>query len=104
MKQIVLGAALFLLISSSRASAAGPTLQKGQPRITHNILSTQLPVALLTDIKKDYKDYWITELSEEGKSKHPDYVIILENADQVLQLRSDDAQSWVVTDTHVKTI
>ena len=100
MKQIVLGAVFFFLISSSRASAA--TLQIGQPHTAHNILSTQLPLALLTDIKKEYKEYWITGLSEEGKIKHPDYVIILENADQIVQLRSSDSQSWVVMDTHVK--
>jgi len=102
MKQIVMGAVLVLLISSSRAEAAGDTLQKGQPRTAHNILSTQLPGALLTNIKEEYKNYWITELSEEGKGKRPDYVIVLENADQIVHLRSTGSQSWEVTDTIVK--
>jgi len=84
MKRIVLGAALVLLISFAHAA------QKGQPRTEHNILSSQLPAALLADIKRDYKDYWITALSEEGKTRHPDYSITLENADLIgLELARD---------------
>ena len=102
MKKTFLGAALLLLISAAHVSAAGRARQTGQPHAVHNILSGQLPVALLADIKKDYKDYWITELSEEGKVKHPDYSITLENADQIVELRSSDSESWIVTSTSVK--
>ena len=102
MKKTFLGAALFLLISATHVSAAGRTLQTGQPHIVRNILSTQLPAALLADIKKDYKDYWITDLSEEGKGKHPDYLLTLENADQIVQLRSGDSESWEVVSTSAK--
>jgi hypothetical protein len=102
MKKTFLGAALLLLISATHVSAAGRTPQADQPRIVHNILSSQLPPALLAGVKKDYKDYWITELSEEGKVKHPDYSITLENADQIVQLHSSDSESWVITNTTVK--
>jgi hypothetical protein len=102
MKKTFLGAALFLLISATHVFAAGRTPQTGQPHIVRNILSSQLPKALLADIKKDYKDYWITELSEEGKVKHPDYSVTLENADQIVQLRSSDSESWEVMSTSVK--
>ena len=102
MKKVLLGATLFLLVSSTHVFAAGHISQKGQPHGVINILSTQLPVALLADIKKDYKEYWITELSEEAKGKHADYFITLENADQIVQLHSSGSGKWVVVSTSVK--
>jgi hypothetical protein len=102
MKKIFLGAALLLLISAAHASTSGLAPRNGKPHAEHNILSSQLPPALLADIKKDYKDYWITALSEEGKGKRPDYFLTLENADQIVQLRSSDAENWVITSTSVK--
>ena len=102
MKKTLLGAALLLLIGTAHVSATGRTSQAGQPHIMRNILSSELPAALLADIRKDYKDYWITSLAEEGKAKHPDYSITLENADQIVQLHSSDSESWVVTSTIVK--
>jgi len=111
-----MGAALFLLIGLAQASASGLgsaisghnpaamdlSLAKGQPGAEHNILSSQLPGALLTDIKKEYKDYWITECSEKDKKKKADYFITLENTDQIVQLRSSDSENWVLTNTSVK--
>lgn len=95
-------AVLFLLISFTYASATGLVPQTGQPRITHNIVSTQLPAALLTSIKDNYKDYWITECHEEGKKNREDYFITLENADQTVQLKSNDKSSWELGSTVVK--
>jgi hypothetical protein len=68
----------------------------------HNILSDKLPATLLANIKKDYKDYWITELYKEGGEKEPSYFITVENADQVIKMSSTDSENWVVTDTMVK--
>jgi hypothetical protein len=102
MKKTFLGIALLLLISATHASAADRDPQNGQPRADRNILSSQLPAALLAEIKKDYKDYWITELIEEGKAKHPAFLLTLENADQILHLRSDDSERWVLMSTSVK--
>jgi hypothetical protein len=102
MKKTFLGVALLLLIGATHASAADRTLQNGQPHADRNILSSQLPAALLAEIKKDYKDYWITELIEEGKAKHPDFLLTVENADQIVHLRSDDSESWVVMSATVK--
>ena len=96
MKRMLLGAALVLMITAVHASKAH------QPVAEHNILSSQLPQALQTDIKKEYKDYWITGLLEEGKGRHPEYFITLENADQIVKLRSRDAVTWVMTNTSVK--
>jgi hypothetical protein len=103
MKKTFLGAALLMLISAAHVSASPHRPLSGQPHIAHNILSTQLPRALLANIKKDYKDYWITDLSEEGKGKHPDYSLTLENADQIVLLRSSNMESWEVMSTVIKT-
>lgn len=97
MKRILLGAALVLSIGIAHAA------KRHQPITEHNILSSQLPPALQTDIKKDYKDYWITQLSEEGKGRHPEYFMTLENADQIVKLRSRNSAAWVITNTSVKT-
>jgi hypothetical protein len=72
--------------------------------ITHNILSDQLPATLLTDIRKDYKDYWISDLYEETDNKKPSYHITLENADQIVKLSSDDSKRWVVVNTVARGI
>jgi hypothetical protein len=114
MKKALMGATLFLVISFAHVSAAGLAphtvfaprtvlaLQKGQPRVARNILSTQLPAALLADIKTDYKDYWITDLVQKEKKKKSDYFITLENADQTVQMSSSDGENWVVVNTIVK--
>jgi hypothetical protein len=101
-KNSIMGAALFLLIGFTHASANGIAAGKVTPPSEHNILSTQLPAALLADIKNNYKDYWITECSEKDKKKQSDYFITLENADQIVQLRSDDSETWDVVNTIVK--
>ena len=102
MKKIVLGAALFLLVNSIHAVAADHVSHNGQPHTERNILSTQLPTALIADIKQNYKEYWITELSEEGRDKHPDFSITLENADQIVHLHSGNSENWVIASTTVK--
>jgi hypothetical protein len=70
----------------------------------HNILSNKLPPVLLTEIKKDYKGYWITELYEEGKAKRPSYFITLENADEIIKLSCGDSENWIIKTTTMKVI
>lgn len=102
MKKSILGAALFLLISFTYASAAELAPQAGQPHVVRNIVSTALPAALLSGIKADYKDYWITDCREDGKKNREEYFITVENADQTVQLKSSDKSSWEVVNTTVK--
>lgn len=105
MKKSILITALLFVIGFTAAWANDGSRS---PRATfgqgHNILSGQLPATLLTDIKKGYKDYWITELYEEGHGKHPSYYITVENADQIIKLNSTDSENWVVTSTVSKGI
>jgi hypothetical protein len=102
MKKIFMGAALLLSISFTYASASALAPQTSRPPVVRNITSTELPAALLTGIKTDYKDYWITECTETGKKNREEYFITLENADQTVQLKSGDRSSWEVLSTKVK--
>ena len=64
--------------------------------VTRNITSSQLPINLLTEIKKSYTTYWITELFEIAMSGTTSYYMTLENGDQTLILKSEAAQDWKV--------
>ncbi len=64
--------------------------------IVRNILSSQLPINLMMDLKKKYHDYWITELFELNGKGQNCYYISLENADAKLVLRSNDDNAWEV--------
>lgn len=61
--------------------------------VTRNILSSQLPIELMMELKKDYGNYWITELFELNGDDQNYYYVSLENADSKLVLRSS-GDSW----------
>jgi len=98
MKKIVIGAALCLATVMSQAAPHSSHHEE------HNILSTELPAALQSDIKTTYTGYWITDLKQEGESKHVKYSLTLENADQVVHLRAGKGDSWEVVDTIAKAM
>ena len=62
--------------------------------VTRNITSDQLPIQLLLEVKKNYSDYWITDLFELTGDGANNYYITLENADQSVTLRSDGSANW----------
>ena len=62
--------------------------------VTRNILSVQLPISLMTAIKKEYSNYWITELFEMSNAQGSVYYITLENADGVLVMKADNNRDW----------
>ena len=64
--------------------------------ITRNILSDQLPVALMTSVKKSYNDHWITDLFEVSTEDQTTYYITLDNSDETIVLRSGEFNSWSV--------
>ena len=69
--------------------------------ITRNIQSSQLPLQLLMQIKKDYANYWISDLFEYNGDGSSNYYITLENADSQVILRSDGA-NWQTYDKKAK--
>lgn len=96
MNKTIVVAAFLLIIGAARASEFG---KHEEPR---NILSTELPASLQAGIKTAYAGYWITGLTEEGKDKHLNYTVTLENADNVLHLRAGKDGKWEVVEAIVK--
>jgi hypothetical protein len=64
--------------------------------MTRNILSTQLPLGLQTELRKDYGNYWITDLFEMAAGNETVYYITLEDADQSVTLKSYGTGMWTV--------
>jgi len=61
-----------------------------------NILSDKLPINLLVSLKKEFNNFWVTELLEVDSEYSICYYITLENDNKVLTLRSDNGTSWEV--------
>ena len=64
--------------------------------VTRNILSSQLPIELMMNLKKNYTAFWITDLFELNGDTENCYYVTLENADTRVVLRSTDSSSWEV--------
>lgn len=62
--------------------------------MTRNITSSQLPITLLNDLKKDYSNFWITDLFEMAAGNETAYYVTLEGSDSIIVLKSNDASSW----------
>ncbi len=59
-----------------------------------NILSEQLPINLLTSLKKDFSKYWISELFELAADGQTSYYVTLQNGDETLILKSNNFNEW----------
>jgi hypothetical protein len=94
MKTTTLFFVLFLGFAQVRASDGLKNREKSTA--VRNILSNQLPARLLTVIKKNYKDYWITGLYKENMNGKISYFITLENPDQTVKLNTTRSISWAV--------
>ena len=64
--------------------------------VVRNIKSEQLPINLLTDLKKDYTGFWISDLFEIASDDQTSYYITLENADKTIVLKSEGTDGWKV--------
>jgi hypothetical protein len=95
MKTTILSVVLLLGITRSQAATGAKEHEKNAP-VVRNICSTQLPARLLTSIKKNYKDYWITDLYKEVSNGKVVYHITLENADQKVRLNTTHSINWAV--------
>lgn len=67
----------------------------GLMAMTRNISSLDLPLNLQTNLKKEYSNYWISDLFEVSNSDGTNYYITLENADSKIVLRSG-SNTWKV--------
>ncbi|MBS1605057.1 MAG: hypothetical protein JST42_20510 [Bacteroidetes bacterium] len=64
--------------------------------VTRNIVSDQLPINLLAELKKDYSDYWISDLFEMATDNQTTYYVTLENSDKKIVLKSEGSSFWTV--------
>ena len=65
--------------------------------VTRNISSLQLPIILQTELKKEYNNYWITDLFEMSNDYGAEYYLTLEDADNKTILKSSvGSNSWTV--------
>ena len=62
--------------------------------LTRYISSLDLPIRLQAGLKKDYSNYWISDLFEVSNSEGTGYYITLQNADSKIVLKSTGGESW----------
>jgi hypothetical protein len=70
--------------------------------VIRNIVSEQLPLKLLLELKKDYSGLWISGLFEVINGSDDEYYITLENADETVILKAKAHKSWKVYKKIVK--
>ena len=63
---------------------------------TRNILSDQLPVRLQIVLKKQFSNFWITELSEISIEGETSYYLTLQDSNKNLVLKSGTFSEWEV--------
>ena len=62
--------------------------------VTRNISSLQLPLTLQAELKKDYQDYWITDLFEVANNEGTSYYVTLENSETKIILKGSASSNW----------
>jgi len=61
--------------------------------LTRNISSVQLPIVLQANLKKNYENFWISDLFEVTNEEGTSYYVTIENADTTMILKSNN-QNW----------
>src|ERR1700722_1331544 len=64
--------------------------------VVRNITSDQLPISLVTSLRRDYTAFWITDLFEMSSNGMTTYYVSIENSDKKIVLKSDDLSSWEI--------
>ena len=72
--------------------------------VSRNILSNQLPINLLANIKKSYGTYWISDLFEVSSATDASYYVTLQSAEHTLVLKSTGISGWEVYKKEKKNI
>lgn len=64
--------------------------------LTRNITTSELPLKLQTELKKNYESYWISDLFEAAREEGTSYYLTLEDADTRLVLKASADNNWTV--------
>jgi hypothetical protein len=62
--------------------------------LTRYISPADLPLALQSDLKKNYSEYWISDLFEVANEEGTTYYITVEDADTKKVLKAKDGKNW----------
>lgn len=62
--------------------------------VVHHILTTGLPEQLRKDIRKQFANYWVSELFQVSFEEGSYYFIELKNADETIVLTTDSNLCW----------
>ncbi|MBS1946846.1 MAG: hypothetical protein JST47_03690 [Bacteroidetes bacterium] len=62
--------------------------------VVRNILSDKLPINLMTSLKKNYNNYWISDLFEMAADGQSSYYVTLETTDETIVLKSNGSGEW----------
>ena len=62
--------------------------------LTHYISSADLPMNLQNNLKKEFSEYWISDLFEVAKNGRTEYYVTLENAGKKVVLQSSNGNNW----------
>ena len=62
--------------------------------MTRNITSLDLPMGLQTSLRKEYSEYWISDLFEVSNTEGTQYYITMEKADSKITLKSTGNGKW----------
>ena len=65
-----------------------------QLALSRNITSAQLPINLQTELKKNYEQFWISDLFEMTDASGLNYYITIETADFKVVLKSQSTYGW----------
>jgi hypothetical protein len=71
--------------------------------ITRFISPNQLPLSLISNLKKDFTNYWVSDLFEIQTEAGTSYYATLENADQTIVLKSEGTIGWMMFQKERKT-
>ena len=72
--------------------------------VTRNIVSSQLPLSLFSNLRKSYSSYWISDLFEISSDADASYYVTLQNGDQTLVLKSNGTSAWELYKKEKKNI
>jgi len=64
--------------------------------VMRHILSDHLPMSLFLLLKKDYRNFWITDLVEVNSQNNASYLVSLESEDRDIMLKSDMEVGWEI--------
>ena len=72
------------------------SLDGEQIAVSRNLVSSQLPINLLADLKKNYSDFWISDLFEIATKTDTGYYVTIQNGDYTIVLKSNGANGWEI--------